>query len=122
MTQIAIDFTGKRPPEVQMRIEEGMQRAEDNADQRWKRVVYGAIVAVARKKPELTVDDVISEMETIPGAPTTHALDALGPMMRQAARDGVLKATDRVVRSWRPRKHGNRRNIWVSKYFDGRNA
>ena len=25
MTQIAIDFTGKRPPEVQKRIEEGMQ-------------------------------------------------------------------------------------------------
>jgi hypothetical protein len=117
VTQISIDFTSKRPPEVQARIDEGMARADENADSRWKRVVDGAILAVARRQRELTVDEVLAEMATIPRAPTTHALDALGPAMRRAARDGIITATDKVVRSERPGTHGNRHTVWTSRYF-----
>lgn len=118
-TQFALDFSGKRPPAVQQRIEEGMKQADDNANYFWKRMIDAAIVAVARRLAEFTVDDVLDEMEKIPNCPGTHALDALGPAMLRAKRDRIVSPTNRVVRSKRPKKHGNRHAVWTSNYCGG---
>ena len=115
--QFALDFSAKRPPEVQAKIADGMERADENANHFWKRIIDAAIVAVARRLPELSVDDVLAEMESIPNCPKTHALDALGPAMSRARRDKILSPTDRVVRSQRPEKHGNRHSVWKSNYW-----
>jgi hypothetical protein len=94
-----------------------MRQADENADSRWRHIFDGCVLAAARKKLEITSDDVLEEIEALPEPPETHNLAAIGPAMVRAAAMGVLARTDRVVRSKRPGKHGNRQNIWLSKYY-----
>lgn len=115
--QFALDFTQKLPPAVQERIAEGMAQSDANANHFWKRMIDHAIIAVARCMKEFTVDDVLDEMEKIPNCPETHALHALGPAMQRARRDKIVSPTNRLVRSAREVKHGNRRSVWISNYF-----
>jgi hypothetical protein len=115
--QFALDFTQKRPPQVQARIADGMQTADDNADERWKHIFDGCVLAAARKKSEITSDDVLAEIEALPDPPDTHNLAAIGPAMKRAQVMGVISYTDRVKRSERPEKHGNRQNVWLSNYW-----
>jgi len=117
--QYAIDFTQNRPPAVQEKIEAGMRAADDHADEHWKHVFDACVLAAAKKKPEITSDDVLAELEALPNPPDTHNLAAIGPAMIRANKMGILKRTDRVKRSERPEKHGNRQNIWVSNYHVG---
>ena len=106
------------PAEVQQKIDCGMGLADDNADARWKRVTDAAILAVARRLPEFTVDDVLDEFAQIPGAPSTHNLQALGPRMKEVARTlDYMEATDKLKRSIKPEKHGNQMRVWKSKKF-----
>lgn len=120
--QFDLDFTLKLPPEVQTKIAEGMQAADDHCDPFWRRIVDAAIVAVARRKHELSVDDVLDELadvneaRAIAGKPLveTHHLCAIGPAMKRANKDGVLAPTDRVIRSKKEQKNGNYHKVWAS--------
>jgi hypothetical protein len=38
-----------------------MATADENANERWKKIIDGCILAAARRLPELTVDDVLAE-------------------------------------------------------------
>ena len=105
------------PPEVWQKIRAGMQLADDHADPKWKHVFDACVLAVARKLPELTSDDVLAEFELLKVQPNTHTEKAIGPCMLRARSMGILVATDRVVRSERPRKHGNRHQVWKSNYW-----
>lgn len=123
--QFAIDFTEKRPPEVQERIAEGMQAADEHANPFWKAVFDACIQNVALRKPELTVDDVLDELEIVNQERkarglelvTTHHMCAIGPAMTRARSAGLLTPTDRVIRSIRAVKHGNRHAVWLSNHF-----
>lgn len=115
--QWSLDFTKTLPPAVRDRIAEGMQQSDANANHFWKRMIDHAIVAVARRMKEFTVDDVLDEMEKIPNCPQTHALHALGPAMQRARRDKIVTGTNVLVRSTREVKHGNRRSVWMSNYY-----
>lgn len=115
--QFSLDFTGKLPSETQEKIADGMKRADDNADQRWKHVFDGCVLAAARKKQEITSDDVLEEIAALPDPPQTHNLAAIGPAMKRAAQMGVLARTDRFCRSRVPHKNGNLHNIWRSNYY-----
>ncbi len=115
--QFNIDYTGKVPPEAQAKIADGMKRADDSADYFWKRMVDGCVLAAARRLAELTVDDVLAELEKIPSCPSTHNLAALGPAMNRAAKDRIVVATEGFRRSARPEKHGNLQRIWRSRYY-----
>jgi hypothetical protein len=117
--QYGLDFTQKLPPAVQEKIAEGMKRADDNADERWKHVFDACVLAAARAKAEITVDDVLDEIEKLPDPPSTHNLAAMGPAMKRAAKMGVISPTDRTLRSRREIKHGNRHSVWKSNYFGG---
>jgi hypothetical protein len=100
--QFALDFTQKLPASTQERIADGMRQADENADLRWRHIFDGCVLAAARKKSEITSDDVLAEIEALPDPPNTPNLAAIGPAIR-------------VKRSERPEKHGNRQNIWISK-------
>ncbi len=117
MMQFALDFTQKLPAPTQERIADGMRRADENADVRWRAIFDACVLAAARKKPEIVSDDVLAEIESLPEAPSTHNLAAIGPCMVWAAEMGILIRTDRLQRSKRPEKHGNLTRIWASKYF-----
>ena len=113
--QMALDFSGRLPVSAQ----EGMERADQNADSRWRHIFDGCVLAAARKKPEITSDDVLAEIEALPDPPSTHNLAAIGPAMIRGARMGILKHTDKLQRSKRPEKHGNFGRVWLSLYFRG---
>lgn len=115
--QFALDFTERMPVCAQERIADGMQRADDHADERWKHFFDAAVLAAARKKPEIVSDDVLAEIESLPNAPSTHNLSAIGPCMIRASEMGILMRTDRLQRSKRPEKHGNLTRIWASKVY-----
>lgn len=119
LNQFHLDFTEKLPAAVQERIANGMQQADDNADGRWKHIFDACVLAAARKKPEITSDDVLEEIENLPEAPSTHNLSAIGPAMKRAAEMGILKRTDRTVRSKRKLKNGNLHAVWISSYYQG---
>jgi hypothetical protein len=126
-TNYSLDFTGKTPPAVQDAIKDGMKRADENANYFWKKVLDGCVLAAARRLPELTVDDVLDELDAINVSRKvagkqpieTHNLDALGPAMSRARKDKILSPTNRVQRSKRPEKHGNRHSVWVSNFYQG---
>lgn len=106
------------PAAAQQRKDDGMLLADNNADDCWKRVTDAAILAVARRLPEFTVDDVLDELKRIPDAPNTHNLSALGPRMKEVSRTlGYMECTDRLKRSVKPEKHGNLMRVWKSLKF-----
>lgn len=114
MTQLAMDYEGKLPVSAQL----GMAAADSHANEVWRRVTDAAILAVARRLPEFTVDEVLEELASIPNAPDTHNLAALGPRMKRVASElKYMVATDRVKRSKRPEKNGNLHRIWKSLVF-----
>jgi hypothetical protein len=108
-----LDFDGKHSPSTQR----GMAKVDANADIRWKHFWDCCVMAAAKKKPEITSDDVLAEFEALPHPPGTHNLAAIGPAMKRAATMGVLKGTDRTVRSTRPEKNGNLHVVWESKVY-----
>lgn len=110
--QFAIDFDAKLPVSAQL----GMAQADENADARWKHIWDGCVLAAARRLPELTSDDVLEEFEKLNHPPHTHNLSAIGPAMKRAWKMGILKPTDKIVRSLREEKRGNYHRTWVSNY------
>lgn len=113
--QFAMDFDKKLPVSAQI----GRAQSNENANTKWKHIFDACALAAAKKKPEITSDDVLAELEALPNAPETHNLSAIGAAMHRACVMGILQGTDRVKRSDRPEKHGNRQNIWISNYFAG---
>lgn len=115
--QLDLDFTRKMPAAAQIRIADGMQAADDHAAKWWKDVFDACVLAAATKQPEIVSDDVLTELEALPHPPQTHNLAAIGPAMIRAAAKGFIRRTDRVRRSLRPEKHGNRQNVWISNLY-----
>lgn len=116
--QFEIDFSGRLPVSAQ----EGMARCDDSADPRWKRMVDGAIQAVAKEKQEFTADDVLAKLGELPNPPSTHNASALGPRMKEVSKTlKYMEPTDQVKRSERVEAHGHFLRVWKSRiYFEVR--
>jgi hypothetical protein len=111
--QFDLDFSGKLPVSAQI----GRQTSDENANEYWKHIFDACVVAVAKRQEYLTSDDVLAEFESLPHAPKTHNLAAIGGVMHRAKAMGVVAPTNSVKRSERPEKHGNRQNVWKSLYW-----
>ena len=109
-----LDFSGKLPPSAQ----DGMARADENASDRWKRWVDGAIQVIATRQAEFTVDDVLAYLETLYDPPNTHNLAALGPRMKRVSKElGYMTATNQVKRYKRQEKKGKLHREWKKKLY-----
>ena len=106
--------------EAQEKIAAGMRQADENANPFWKHIFDASVLAAAKKKPEITSDDVLEELEALPNPPDTHNLSAIGPAMKRACDMGILTHTERVKRSERPEKRGNWHTVWISNYYVGK--
>lgn len=97
----------------------GMGRAERHANPAWWLAAEQAVVKVAKLKPKLTTDDIITEMTG--SGTSTHEMRALGPLMRNAAADGVIeKALELPVKcATRPNNHRRPLTVWKSRIFKG---
>jgi hypothetical protein len=111
--QFDLDFTGNLPPSAQA----GMAAVDSNANEKWRHIFDACVLAAAKKKQEITSDDVLTELERLPNAPSTHNLAAIGPAMQRAAEMGILRGTGRVERSKRKGKNGNIHSVWHSNYY-----
>ncbi len=112
--QFTLDFSQRLPAAAQ----EGMARADANADPRWRHIFDGCVLAAARKRAELTSDDVLEELEALPEPPGTHNLSAIGAAMLRAEKMGLIVATEAVKRSQRKEKKGNLHRVWRSRCFE----
>lgn len=111
--QFTFDWNSNLPPLAQL----GRQQADENANEQWKAIWDACVLAVARRKFEIVSDDVLAEVESLGHAPTTHNLSAIGAAMLRGCHMGILHGTDRVKRSQRPEKRGNRQNVYESNYY-----
>jgi hypothetical protein len=91
--------------------DDGIRRADEHADRDWKRAAYEAVSNLALFREHFTTDDV---HELLGDAVSTHEKRAMGAIMRRAARDGLIEATDRYVASDRPEAHRNPKRVWRS--------
>lgn len=92
--------------------EEGMARAEAGAPQDWKERAMQAVVDVARRGVEFTTDEVWAAL----GDEHPPESRAMGPIMRNSARDGVIVKTDRVRETNRPEANCRPVAIWTPAF------
>ena len=95
--------------------DEAVAQGDVHSDPSFQYAALAAIHWCARRHAEFTSDDVWARMEQAGGVPSTGDNRALGAVFRQAAREGVIATTDRVVRSARVRLHGSPRRVWRSQ-------
>ena len=81
--------------------EDAIQRAEDHADEEWKRAAYDAVILTARLRPTFTADDVWERI----GDSSTHEPSALGPVFLRASRAGLIVKTGYMRPSRNARRH-----------------
>lgn len=97
--------------------EAAIQRSRDGTPSRLRAEAYAAVERAATRARFLTVDDVRDELEAA-GQADYFDLRALGPVLRQAARAGVVVATTEYAPS--RRRHSSPLRVWRSlRYRDG---
>jgi hypothetical protein len=86
-------------------------RVGAHADPDWVEQTLDVIYCLAVSHDEITTDDI---WQTVGEVAATHEPRALGSVMRQAARLGYVRATDRYTPSARPACHARPVRVWAS--------
>jgi hypothetical protein len=81
------------------------------ANEEWLYAASKALLEVSRKKKTFTTDDI---WEQIPASITTPEPRALGALMLEASKQGIIKTTGRVKKSKRRECHNRPLQIWKS--------
>ena len=89
--------------------DEAVERSYAAADEQWREDADRIIRKLAKKYAEFTTDAIWEA-----GLPKTREPRAIGGAMRRAARDGVIKKTDRVWQSGDPVCHSRPQTVWKS--------
>lgn len=97
--------------------DEAIARVEENAEPVWKKAATMAIRSLAVELDEFTTDDVWEWLYSM-AIEAPHEPRALGAMMLQASRDGLISPTDRVRKSARPVCHANPKRVWRSNIVE----
>jgi hypothetical protein len=98
----------------------GMARAQASANPAWMAAAAKAVAEAAKQFSTLTTDHVISLIDP---SIKTHEMRAMGPVMRSAAKDGLIeKAMYEPPRkcATRPSNHRRPLQVWKSLIFRGK--
>lgn len=87
-------------------------QVEHNADVAWKDEARAIVQRLARSRIEFTTDDVWICLED--SEAETHEPRALGAIMREAGREGLIRATNMTAPSTRPACNARPVRIWES--------
>jgi hypothetical protein len=98
--------------------DEAMARARRAANPEWVRWWSEATIEVARKKPYFTTDD-IERLRSYRQGPRTHENRAIGPLMRDAMKNGVCLPTEDWVQSGQRVNHRRPMRVWFSLIYQG---
>ncbi len=90
-----------------------LRRVEEHAEASWKVMALECVRCVCERLPDFTSDDVAAELAKYPRE-WTSTTRALGPVMRQAAKAGYCRMTDRLRNSTRNELHYQRLQVWLS--------
>lgn len=91
--------------------EEAIAHVGINADPAWITTCYNIIVAVAFNKQRFTSDDVWAELDKSK-IEAPHEPRALGAVLKQVAKEGLIRATDEWVPSKRVACHARPVRCW----------
>jgi hypothetical protein len=97
--------------------EEGMARAEANANPDWKAFMLEQVRLVCMEQPRFTSDDVFARAAESSDAPSTHEGRAFGPVMMRAAKLGYCRPTNLTMRSSRASNHSRPIAVWESRIY-----
>jgi hypothetical protein len=100
----------------QERAREGCARAARGANPLWLREMYGFGLQAARMYPEITSNH-LRAIHDEHGKYTTRTQSAIGQLMKDLKRDGVIVRTGRWVRSDRPGHHTRPLPVWKSLVY-----
>jgi hypothetical protein len=78
----------------------------------WTERAYAVIYSVARRQPEVHVDDVLAIFREQPAHP-----NAWGSVWQRAVRDGVISRTGRLRETQDRRKHRHQYPVYRSEIF-----
>jgi len=90
--------------------DEAIQRADDHANEAWKKLAAMAVEALSLRGRPFTADDLWDEIEVF--GVSTHEPRALGAIMRQAVKSGQIRNTGTFVKSRRPECHQRPIAVW----------
>jgi len=76
-----------------------LTQVEAHADLTWLEHAYQVLRRLAQEQQELTTDDLWSALRAEDARVVTHDMRAVGPVVRRAARDGLIAPTDRIQQS-----------------------
>ena len=96
--------------------EAAIKRVGENADPMWFIVALAAVLECAQTAEEFTTDRVWALLARR-GVRDTAEPRAMGAVMRQAATDGLIVATDRTRKSARPDCHRRPVRVWRSRVY-----
>lgn len=88
-----------------------INKVESNADPAWLAKAYGLLRDLCASQLYLTSDDLWLALDGA-GVPVPHEPRALGAVMRQAARDGLIESTGTYVPSEREACHARPVQKW----------
>lgn len=91
---------------------DGMARSWDHANTDWKAAATAIVRHLAETTAEFTADQVWAELDSL--GFTTREHRAMGAVMRQAACEGWIVKTDRVVPTTRPCANRRPVAVWSS--------
>lgn len=112
-------------PTINAAIAAAMAQVYANANPSWKDIAYRAVVYVSRTHRAFTSDDVWEALTTHYPHVTTHEHRAMGPVLRNAVRDGICEINSCttcgtrkvVVQSRRPQANGMDTPVYRSLIF-----
>jgi len=100
--------------EAARRRDEAMQRSLDEAHEYWKKCAAEIIRYCAQTIPYFTTDHTEYWMDQYFPGVTTHKKNAWGPLLIQAANDGLVHNTHTTHPSVMPVNHRRPKTIWAS--------
>jgi hypothetical protein len=89
-----------------------LRRVERAADPDWTRHVERVVARIAQRLPTFSTDEVWAALDE---SYSTHEPRALGAIMVDMARRGIIAPTDRTVKSRRPECHRRDVRVWRSR-------
>lgn len=122
---VPLPLEGLDAPSGPAGLAEGLRKADEaiaivdaHTQPEWKKAALDAVETLAHQMSDLTTDDVWHYLNLHDIAEVREPR-ALGVVMRQAQRLGMIEATDRTRRSDRPVCHANPKRVWRSLLSSG---
>lgn len=92
--------------------DQAIQQVEDHADGKWMDLAVACVLGIAATRRPFTSDHIWDVLDGFDIEP--HEPRALGAVMKQLSRRGVIRPTGNYVQSSRPKCHARPVKEWIA--------